>query len=632
MAVRNPIEGIAEKSWPLLDSFECEEKKGTAECKQCKTNIEKIIYYSAVKEIQETLCETCYLKTPSVIAPCIYYRVANLGLFLTREFPVLSLADYYATADGSLTVTMTSKYRLSVPKELYDAEAKLTLEEFLTESKVFTKEDDLGIVELLNRSGKDYSDFSLKKDIALEFEKKFSSSKLIKDTLIRRAKLIIKLNKIVKSMLTSIDFYSKAFDCDIYRYYEKVKDYILPSIKFGIINEKYKAQAQAQIKDFHLYAEIPSALRSLGATDYTGQYTIFGQLRRLLRTNFLSYDKQNLPFKLVLSCGDKENSSPQNLFKLLSTELQSKELPLLISTPNAKTLYGDFRDCYKVNPSANRAVHLEMYEDLGVLLGISFRFTKLPLNLEPMLWKRLAGAVARRQDLGQSDLYCAQCLDALESDTFGGVNKLGKFTTRLSDGIEVELKENGKQLEVTFDNRKEYAKLVEKAKLKEDKEQIKAIIRGMSKIIPQYLIKLLSPKQLEEKICGDAKFNVDKLKKMAKYKNCNARDSHVQYFWLVLEQLDEEKPSACARYLCGKSEFPTENAKFIIEMKECDDADKELPDVDRCCFRQGNYNSFKLSLPKYSTLEVTKEKFLDAISSCRLIDEDSNIVLAYEDI
>jgi hypothetical protein len=59
-----------------------------------------------------------------------------------------------------------------------------------------------------------------------------------------------------------------------------------------------------------------------------------------------------------------------------------------------------------------------------------------------------------------------------------------KFITYLSDSSQVELLPGGEQKSVTYKNRKQYAKLVEQARLQESALQAKHLRRGLNMIIP----------------------------------------------------------------------------------------------------------------------------------------------------
>jgi hypothetical protein len=54
----------------------------------------------------------------------------------------------------------------------------------------------------------------------------------------------------------------------------------------------------------------------------------------------------------------------------------------------------------------------------------------------------------------------------------------------------VELRENGAQIPVTFDNAREYADLVEQSRLTEGDELYLLIRKGLSAIVPIHLLNL----------------------------------------------------------------------------------------------------------------------------------------------
>lgn len=169
------------------------------------------------------------------------------------------------------------------------------------------------------------------------------------------------------------------------------------------------------------------------------------------------------------------------------TELQSTALPLFIPSPNQKNESGLLREKWIINPSAKSTTHLEMYKYFGGLIGYAMRTGEfLNLDLPSIFWKKLLEAPVDRKDLELIDRYTIQCLEDIININKKGVSKENfsfiveqKFTTCLSDGSEVELIEDGKNIEVTFANRIKYCELVEKIRLDESKVQVAAIRSGL---------------------------------------------------------------------------------------------------------------------------------------------------------
>ena len=67
-----------------------------------------------------------------------------------------------------------------------------------------------------------------------------------------------------------------------------------------------------------------------------------------------------------------------------------------------------------------------------------------------------------------------------------------KFTAKDTNGKEFELKENGKNVPVTYENAKEYSELVEKFRLTENQNAYDMLRKGMSAVIPMDYLNLLS--------------------------------------------------------------------------------------------------------------------------------------------
>ena len=77
-------------------------------------------------------------------------------------------------------------------------------------------------------------------------------------------------------------------------------------------------------------------------------------------------------------------------------ELVTGLVALLIRTPNGSNDTGDNRDTFILNPAASQALHLRMFEFLGVLIGIAVRTAcPITLPLAPSVWRQLAGLPVR---------------------------------------------------------------------------------------------------------------------------------------------------------------------------------------------------------------------------------------------
>lgn len=80
-------------------------------------------------------------------------------------------------------------------------------------------------------------------------------------------------------------------------------------------------------------------------------------------------------------------------------------------------------------------------------------------------------------------------------ETFAEMNLA--FSVTSTDGKDIELIENGKNIKVNWENRQQYIKLVENYRLNEFKAQVEAIKSGLGTIVPNQLLSLFNWQELE---------------------------------------------------------------------------------------------------------------------------------------
>lgn len=88
------------------------------------------------------------------------------------------------------------------------------------------------------------------------------------------------------------------------------------------------------------------------------------------------------------------------------------------------------------------------------------------------------------------------------------------YVPRLTCGhTQVELVPGGKERPLTYEDRKEYVALAQQARLHESDAQMKALIKGVSTLVPTPLLNLFSWQDLEMRICGRTEINLDVLRR-----------------------------------------------------------------------------------------------------------------------
>ncbi|XP_075791963.1 E3 ubiquitin-protein ligase HECTD3 isoform X1 [Pelodiscus sinensis] len=290
-------------------------------------------------------------------------------------------------------------------------------------------------------------------------------------------------------------------------------------------------------------------------------------------------------------------------------------LPFFVRTSNQGNSTGEARDMYVPNPSCKE---FAKYEWIGQLMGAALRGKEfLVLALPGFVWKQLTGEeVSWGKDFPAVDSVLVKLLEVMEvmdQETFEF--KFGKeltYTTVLSDQRMVELIPNGGSTVVRYEDRQEFIRLVQKARLEESKEQIAAMQAGLLRVLPQAVLDLLTWQELEKKVCGDPEVTVDALKKLTRFEDFESSDTRVQYFWEALSNFTNEDRSRFLRFVTGRSRLPARI--YIYPDKLGSETTDALPESSTC--------SSSLYLPNYATAKVCEEKLRYAAYNCVAIDTD----------
>ncbi len=192
------------------------------------------------------------------------------------------------------------------------------------------------------------------------------------------------------------------------------------------------------------------------------------------------------------------------------------------------------------------------------------------------------------------------------------------FVIEALDGTEIELKPNGKQLQITEETREEWVSLVKDFKMSESKVQIDAIRSGISAVMPFDLLSMFTPQELGTLVTGSPVLDVELLKKWTLYEGYSSSDLVIQNFWKVLSSMDTKQQTGFLMFVWGRSRLPIlMQDKFSVKKMTVNSADLVFPKTSTCFFT--------LQLPPYSTEEIMRKKLLFAIQECKTIDTDFEV-------
>lgn len=150
--------------------------------------------------------------------------------------------------------------------------------------------------------------------------------------------------------------------------------------------------------------------------------------------------------------------------------------------------------------------------------------------------------------------------------------------------------------------------------------------------------------EIELCLCGRPEVNLELLKKNTEYKGFSANETIVKHLWTVLEEYSNEgifsnkfnrftnyiERCMFLKFVWGRGSLPSLSSnftqKFILQTfsKETgNNPDNFMPESHTCFFT--------LDLPRYSTIQVLREKLTYAIHHCRAIDTDFEVADEEED-
>jgi hypothetical protein len=271
-----------------------------------------------------------------------------------------------------------------------------------------------------------------------------------------------------------------------------------------------------------------------------------------------------------------------------------------------------------------------MLSFLGKLMGFAIRSKEyLDLNIAPIIWKLLVGDRPVMEDVEAIDSAHCQSTNSLRNIDKQGINAetfsmtfFETYTTLSTDDRVVPVVPGGARKAVTFENRHNFCDTVDNYRLHEFDRQAAAIRSGLAQVVPIHMLSLFRWDELERMVCGQVEIDVALLRSITEHSGCRPSDPHVQLFWQALEEFNNEERSALIRFTWGRSRLPLTAAaftqRFKIQSFNQSPADQYLP-IAHTCF-------FSLELPRYSTLEIMKEKLRYAMYNCTSIaDGEQNL-------
>lgn len=272
----------------------------------------------------------------------------------------------------------------------------------------------------------------------------------------------------------------------------------------------------------------------------------------------------------------------------------------------------------QINPhSGVNPEHLTYFKFIGRVVGLAiFHRRFLDAFFIGALYKMMLNKSVTLADMEGVDADYHRSLQwILDNDIEAAMMDLTFSTEDDQFGVtKVEdLMDDGRNIEVTNANKKEYVDLMIKWRIqKRIDEQFQSFISGFHELIPADLVNVFDERELELLIGGIAEIDVEDWKKHTDYRGYTESDEVIKFFWQTIRSWDGEQKSRLLQFATGTSRIPVNGFKdlqgsdgprrFTIEKAG---EINNLPKSHTCFNR--------LDLPPYKQLETLQQKLTMAV-------------------
>ena len=455
------------------------------------------------------------------------------------------------------------------------------------------------------------------------------------DNLRSRIYLLLSLNQMVKQHVVPLINFSSLHKGGIAHDLQSVKGILLTSWKLTMLDDIINATVEKNDDQpgvtVHLNPldTVEKGNESLSSSWF---FQAYQSLSEVNSSNFCTplphSDDPHFPLAIKLSGEEVQGNSGsfrQFLHRVIE-ELHGSSLPLVIPYMGN----GSFKGMYLIRPGPLTILEEKLLVFMGQLLGIAVRSgVPFPLGMMPHFWQTLVNQPITPTYISQADPDVHRYLQDIENlssqdafELFMEQHQYPSFVWQSMIGQEVELMEGGKHVLLSMINRLEYTQLVRKfiKDQLECQDKMNCILTGMHSVLPMDFIQgLLTWTELEYKVCGSDDIDLNFLKSSALYQvGLSEEDRHIQDFWNALFSLSTQQLKTFIKFACNQQRIPKQPADInnlpppyplkIAPADARDEAqDKLLIRAETCIFM--------VKIPRYSCLEVMREKLLYSIQS-----------------
>jgi len=276
---------------------------------------------------------------------------------------------------------------------------------------------------------------------------------------------------------------------------------------------------------------------------------------------------------------------------------------------------------YSINQDSGRynMDHLRQFEFIGKIMAKAiYDGMMLDCYFSRIIYKLITNTPISYHDMEDYDPQFFKSIKILLENDYTGKDTYLTYSYNHDNFGQMEivdLIENGRNVDVTENNKFDYVQKLCSAKLYDNiKPQVEALLKGFYEIIPQKLISIFNYNELELVISGSPKIDINDWKKNTQYENYNENTPIIKYFWEIIESYDDNERAEFLQFVTGSCKIPLEGFKalpgiggvnkFLIS-KVFDKNFDRLPTAHTC--------TNQLDLPEYPTKEILKQRLHFAV-------------------
>ncbi|KAH9092426.1 hypothetical protein LEN26_018391 [Aphanomyces euteiches] len=314
--------------------------------------------------------------------------------------------------------------------------------------------------------------------------------------------------------------------------------------------------------------------------------------------------KKPLKVKFIGEEGVDEGGVKKEFFQIIIRELLDPSYAMFLADEETQTLWFN-------SDSLESTMEFEL---IGILLGLAiYNGVILELHFPPLVYKKLMEKPITLKDLEKTQPALGKGLKQLlefEGDVESVFQRAFEVSYEVYGEIKtVELVPNGKSINVTNANRKEYVnRYVQYVTTDSVEQQYGAFHRGFHLVCGGDALSLFRYEELELLICGSPELDFEALEQVTQYDDGFTESSPViTYFWRVVHSFSMEEKRQLLKFCTGSDRVPIRGLSQMMFVISRNGPDSNKLPTAHTCFNH-------LLLPEYSSEEKLRERLLIAIS------------------